>query len=402
MKKKFNSKNFKYEFISILVFTIISLTSIFAFSFNSYNNLAQIQKEDNFVADPFTDYRIYGMNNSQKEEYNNLDSVEGIASYTYYNVDVNYNNLNHKNERLVILESFDTLEYTPYRDSRLIEKSKNPYDVNVYIGYTYAKTNGLKIGTEIQIPIVNNKINGNVSAIYEDNMIDGVNTFAISYVENKSILDTNVKDLRFLHNYLRVNNPNEFEEYYKNNYKPLGIKKELDDFKNSFEYNIYLKDFNEKNYYEKSYINQYSLKHESNIIELRNEVNKNILFIIIISSLLIILFGVLFGYLYNKNIKNISLFTSKIGRYINPHIITLVFSLILVVLSNILVPYIFININNSYVSYALFIKSITPLIISNIVSLLVIIGINSFITYETLKKKSLNNGKKVILNKEGK
>ena len=391
MKKnvKFDKNSLLYVIGTTILLSVIALASSVTFGLTSYNKLAQIQKDDALVSQKVTDYTVYGMSKEQKTDYEKLDSVDGISTYTEYDAKFTFKETSISDMNLILFENFDNLAYTPYRDDRVIEKSKQTYERNAYFSYDFAKANGIKLDDEIEIPFKNGPLKLNVSGIFESNYINGDNSFVISYTENKEFLDTNLPSISFQLSYVRVNDSASFEEYYKNNYKPLGLLKDKSEFENNIEYERYLEKFNSTDYNTKSYINKFVVEYKSNVDELKSSLNTSVIIFTVVSTLLVLLVGLLGGILFNKKVKTIRLFTNKGTPYVAASYTMGGINILLNVLVYLLVPIFIIKSNISYVSYSLYFSYVLPIFITALVAIIVVTFVNILVTAKIMRVKKI-------------
>lgn len=192
-------------------------------------------------SDSEINYDIPSPTPEQLKEIAELDFVDKVFGYYYTESSITVNNKNVK-IKIIFSDCLDSIEFTMYNDSRLIESSSEAYANPIYVDYEFASKNNVSLGDTI----VFNGIEFQVSKIYETNTYYTSAIFAPLVGAQKDFILSKSKS--YSGAYLKVNDIAKAEAYLKN-YKPLGRLKDRESFSSEEAYQSHYDSWNSANYY---------------------------------------------------------------------------------------------------------------------------------------------------------
>ena len=232
-------------------------------------------------SDSEIDFDIPSPTPEQLNEIAKLDFVDEVFGYYFTETNVTVNNKNIKT-KLLFSDCMDSINFTMYNDSRLIESSSNDYFNPIYIDYEFAQKNNVSLGDTI----IFNNIEFQVSKIYETNTYYSSAVFAPLVGAQKDYILSRSK--AYSGAYLKVIDLAKAENYLKG-YKPLGRLKDRDSFTTDEAYQKHYDSWNSANYYNE--ITTFNDKlQEANVKTGINNIVGYLLFVAIIVAVNIVLF----------------------------------------------------------------------------------------------------------------
>ena len=235
----------------------------------------------NVYSDSEIDFDIPSPTPEQLTEIAKLDFIDEVFGYYYTETNVTVNNKNIKT-KLLFSDCMDSINFTMYNDTRLIESSSNVYSNSIYIDYEFAKKNNVSLGDTILF----NNIEFQVSKIYETNTYYSSAVFAPLVGAQKDFILSRSK--AYSGAYLKVNDLAKAENYLKS-YKPLGRLKDRDSFSTEEAYQNHYDSWNSANYYNE--ITNFNDKlQNANVKTGINNIVGYLLFVAIIVAINIVLF----------------------------------------------------------------------------------------------------------------
>ena len=227
------------------------------------------------------DFDIPSPTKEQLNQIKNLEFIDDVFGYYYTESEVKIRN-SSKKIKIIFSDMLDSLDFTMYNNSRLIESSNN-YSNPIYIDYDFSKKNNIKLGDEIEF----NNIKFQAGRIYETNTYYTSALFAPLVGEQKKLIENSAKS--YSGAYLKCNDKNKTDAYLKT-YKPLGRLKNRSDFSNDDEYQMHYNSWKNANYYNE--ITSFSDKLES----INEKTSINYIDAIILSSCLMILLNIVLSF----------------------------------------------------------------------------------------------------------
>ena len=192
-------------------------------------------------SDSEIDYDIPSPTPEQLNEIAELDFVDKLFGYYYTESSVTVNNKNVKT-KIIFSDCLDSIGFTMYNDSRLIESSSETFDNPIYVDYEFAIKNNVSLGDTI----VFNGIEFQVAKTYETNTYYTSAIFAPLVGAQKDFILSKSKS--YSGAYLKVNDITKAEAFLKN-YKPLGRLKDRESFSSDEAYQSHYDSWNSANYY---------------------------------------------------------------------------------------------------------------------------------------------------------
>ncbi len=375
------SKVFRIPLLSSFLHVILLLFVLLVFGNKIVvNNVTASDKKD-FYNKIETNYIIYGLNEEQQNEYNSFDDIDFIYSYYRYETNITIDDKSYMN--YIGIYTNDNICNTPFDEFRLIEKSTNQNPV--YVDYNFASKNNVSLNDTIQLKLGKSIVDATISGIYGTNYLDDIHVM-ILYKDFKSSVDSMFEKFETNFSYIHTTNSESFDKYLKSNYIPKAFMKTRDDFDSDFDYAIYLKNYNSKEYYNSENVKQIV----SDGLKVISSNSKNY----IIISILLLLIGIIIGdfiiaIIFKKKLKLVSFSSNNYKSYSKYHFYSMYASF---VIGFICMYIISLTYSSSIVkiSFANVILNILPIIATFIISILLGLGIKCYFTYITLSsdKKS--------------
>ncbi len=389
--------NNKSRFISLfsVVLHLIVLLMVFLFFGNKIAvDKSEFNDKNEFNSNCSSNFIVYGLSDEQKTEYSDLECVDFIYSYYLYETSLTIGNDSYKNS-IYIYQDSNTAK-TPFDNTRLIEKSSN--ENPIYIDYSFAKKFDLKINDLIKLKLGQSMVDFKISGIYKTNFLDDTHIM-ILYDDYKSIINSFFPEFKTNYSYIYANDENAFDTYLKTNYIPKAFMLDRNDFESEIDYLIYLENYNSKDYYNSTNINHVDFE---NLDYLNSDCSKNRMISIVLIVVLILMIDLLIAIIYCKKLKGMSMLSNEYKKYIKPHIISMMISLILglTLIFFIALSY---SSKNIYINYKDSLMALLPTIISYILVIVLGFMIKYYFTYKLFMVNKIENNinDKVLVTKKG-
>lgn len=192
-------------------------------------------------SDSEINYDIPSPTPEQLKDIAELDFVDKVFGYYYTELSITVGNKNVKT-KIIFSDCLESIEFTMYNDSRLIESSLETFANPIYVDYEFATKNNVSLGDTI----VFNEIEFQVAKIYETNTYYTSAIFAPLVGAQKDFILSKSKS--YSGAYLKVNDIAKAEAFLKN-YKPLGRLKDRESFSSEEAYQSHYDSWNSANYY---------------------------------------------------------------------------------------------------------------------------------------------------------
>ena len=356
---------------ALLNVTVLVIIILLCYSKAIINNKISNDINDYFESDPI-DYIVYGLTEEQSVDYLNNTFIDSVFLYYRYETTVSIDGLT-KSDNVLFYSNVAENGEAPFSADRLLATTNN-FNHSVALDYAYAKENGVWIGDKIIINLGGQKIDAQVNEIYENNYLDDGHIM-IYYNNYMDILENLFDSFEYNYSYMQVNDSEQFIKYVNENYVPEVYMLTREDFTSEIDYQLYLRE-----YYEKDYVNSDNISKISvlDTVSFDREVFKDkiITFSFLPVILLVINFVIAIFYAYIAKINKDS--TNSSMRYTRNHIFSMVLSIILGVIAMIIFTLTIqsstTNLNLSYKfvqMLVLFLIFVTTVVLSSIVKIFV-------------------------------
>ena len=231
--KKFKNKNFRIsapEIIGfILFFGLLIGSAFFGNELSKTQGLLNIGKTK-------VDFIVQAPSAEQIQEIRNMDSVDKIVPYVYRSVKIRGVKGNI-NATLFIVENSEDVPYTTFADTLLAGGSKPTAANDICISNELAKNSGVTLGDKISINIDGTDVEFSVCGIYEsDYRYVGGSAITLRQGDLAGLLS----NARYSGAYVACNNVDNAENYFLNEYVPMGDIRSRDEFDSEDAYQTYL------------------------------------------------------------------------------------------------------------------------------------------------------------------
>ena len=230
--KRFDNKNFRIssvEIIDVIVFFCLLMCS--AFFFNSFNKTKSLYN----ISKTKVDYIIQAPSAEQITEISQLEHIDKVTPYFYRTVDVPVGSKNIS-ANLFIVESISDRDYTSFSDS-LAQKVGTAGKDGIYVTEDLANNAGISVGDNLDLTLDGNLISFIVNGIYEsDHRMVGGSLLTVLTDDVKNAM----KSLKYSGAYISSNNLQASDNYFENEYIPMGNLRSRDEFETDEAYQRYI------------------------------------------------------------------------------------------------------------------------------------------------------------------
>lgn len=236
----------------LLLDLIISVTLVvvvsFAFFVPIFENLGEARLMTSLYENKNLDFDIPSPSYDQIAQLESEESIESVFPYYYTKTNLLIGE-KKRETNLFFSDAFDKLNQTMYCNERLIEETKLNYDNPVLVDYQFIKDTGAKLGTTISVTFGSNKIDFQISAIYETNTYyNGGAVIAKWKGQQKEAIMGISPKLVYSGAYVCATNHLQCKNYLEMQYKPLGRLKDRSEFLTQEAYDTHYNAFMSANY----------------------------------------------------------------------------------------------------------------------------------------------------------
>ncbi len=319
---KVKTKSYLISILSSFVSAALPLIALLGLGASVAINEAVVSDQTAFIESTSVNYLVYGLSEEQQQEYKNLDSVDYVRSYYLYETNFAINGNDYQNN-LSIFASSD-MEGTPFNDSRILSKTEKKVNP-VYLDYLFANSYGLSLGDTFEIKLGSERVDASVAGIYKTNYLEDSRVF-LYYEDFKDLIDNMFDDFKTNYSYIHTNDAVSFDAYLKENYIPKAFMKTRDDFDSEIDYQIYLKNYTDQDYYNSENVKPVNVKADA---ERSQKAGLGKVACVLISGLGVLVAELLFAFIYRRNLKVASLSTNDFKSFSVPLIVGFCLSLVL-------------------------------------------------------------------------
>lgn len=231
--KKYENTNFRLsapEIIGLIVFVCLLVATVFFYkSYSDVKELFNIEKTE-------VDYIIQAPSKEQVNEISNMGHVDKITPYYYRSVDVSAGRGN-VSSHLFIVDDANDIQYTTLSDKLLEKKASQGSANKLYITDDFAKNSGISVGDTIQLAIDGTDVTFSIAGIFKsDHRHVGGTLIAVKTDD----VEKAMKSLRYSGAFVASNNLTDSNNYFMNEYDPMGDMRSRDEFESDEAYQTYL------------------------------------------------------------------------------------------------------------------------------------------------------------------
>lgn len=260
---KFRNKKLRIkgtELICLILFFIISCASVFFFGeMNETKKVFNISKTN-------VDYVVQAPSSDQISEIRGMEGVNNVVPYYYRSVSYSGGKKNC-NTNLFIIENADDIDYTTF-SNQLLQSGKAPSgEMQICITDEFAKNTGLGVGDELTLSIDGTVMQFDISGIYASDyrFVGG----SLLTVYNETIASS-MKSTKYSGAYVSSDTSALLDDYFKNEYIPMGDMRTKEEFESEEAYKTYLEtrgqsDSSMKTFVTADYMNEVTNRNQAKI-----------------------------------------------------------------------------------------------------------------------------------------
>lgn len=194
------------------------------------------------------DFIIPSPSKDQIIELKNNELINEIVPYYFTKTNITYNGKSFLTN-VLFFDDLENLDLTPFSKKRCIENHSVNSD-SILVDYTFLTNAQCKVEGNTSLTFNGETISFKVAGIYEENSLFDGGAVAIQYSASvrNAIMKNRTKDLPYSGAYISSSNNEQCKNYLYQNYKPLGLLKDRDEFNSDEAYEIYINGFNSTNY----------------------------------------------------------------------------------------------------------------------------------------------------------
>ncbi len=265
MKKKWTKY---YLFLGTVVMLVLSALCSYTFV---RGNIVQLQDKKTFESiyeETSIDFIVPSPAYTQigEIEQDGNNGIERITPFFETKTPVTFGSNSSKGTTIIIPDA-EKVEYTPYSASRIISGSKTTGEGNAIMDKMFSTKNSCKVGETISLTIGGKSYEFVISGVAETNTYYKDGTIAVILSEDEAREFENA-GLKYSAAYISANDYEKCKGYLYSEYKPLGRLKDKDEFDSEDAYKQHVKNFDDADWTKeitncKDNYNKLSVKYEN-------------------------------------------------------------------------------------------------------------------------------------------
>lgn len=290
-----------YLFIGMIVIAVLSFVGSYVFTKDSISNVNEKHVFESIYIDTDIDFIIPSPSYEQISELESeTTGIDVVTPYYETTTVVKINGVDIIGNTIIIPD-INKVEYSPYNSKRIIDGEMVDKGGTALIDHEYMLKNNCSVGDRIEISIAGQTLNFEVVGVTETNTLYEKGSIALILDENQASV---LKDERLVFSaaFVKAGDASICESFLKNDYKPYGRMKKVEDFESEEVYQQHIKNFESADWSQE--ITNFKANYESLKVSYNNTENtvknNSIIYAIIIS---VVIFVLNLIYLVNASIR---------------------------------------------------------------------------------------------------